>query len=260
MASNSVPPVVITRPLAQAEPLAQRVRQLGHDAIVFPLLEIHPLPDPAALRAALAHLRDYAMAAFVSPNAIDAALALIPAWPLEVAIAVIGEGSRAALGAHGITSANARIVSPRDTKRTDSQTLLEALDVTALRSRRVLVIRGESGRELLADALRAQGVHVDQVAAYRRAAPVLDAGRTNELRSLLDAGATWLITSSEAVRNLIDMTSRAAGDEGVAKLQRHALVVPHARIAESAHALGFQHVVLTGSGDEQLVAALQSRA
>jgi uroporphyrinogen-III synthase len=47
-------PVVITRPAAQAAPLAQRIAALGHEAVIFPLLDIEPLPDQSALRQALA--------------------------------------------------------------------------------------------------------------------------------------------------------------------------------------------------------------
>jgi uroporphyrinogen-III synthase len=94
--------VVITRPRAQAQPLAARVEALGRKAELLPLLEIAPLPDPAPLLAALARLHQYALVAFVSPNAIDAAFAHIPQWPAGVTLAVLGEGSRAALAAHGI--------------------------------------------------------------------------------------------------------------------------------------------------------------
>src|SRR3712207_5604492 len=96
-------PVVITRPRGQAEALAQRVAALGRQAVLFPLLDILPLEDDAPLKAALAQLPDYAMAAFVSPNAIDAVFAAAPKWPRGLAFAVVGEGSRAALARHGIT-------------------------------------------------------------------------------------------------------------------------------------------------------------
>src|SRR5450631_4432470 len=152
--SNSV---VITRPLAQSDSLAQRVAAMGRDAIVFPLLEIHPLADPAQLQLVLDDLTSYAMVAFVSPNAIDAVFKLVPSWPKQVALAVMGEGSRKALAEYGVNAGNATIFSPIDPHRTDSQTLLEALDLAALRGKRVLIIRGETGRELLADELRAAG-------------------------------------------------------------------------------------------------------
>lgn len=252
-------PVVITRPLAQAKPLARQVSAIGREAVVFPLLEILPLQDTTTLRATLAQLDNFAMVAFVSPNAIDAAFAHIPQWPLHIPLAVVGEGSRAALAQHGLTPANATIISPVDRQRTDSQTLLEVLDIESLRGKKVLIIRGETGRELLADALREKGVEVEQLAAYRREAPELDEERRQALVRLLDAGADWVITSSEALRYLLQMVREAAGDAGVVKMQQQYLIVPHVRIAETARALGFTDVTQTGSGDEQLIAALQFR-
>ncbi|HJV85562.1 MAG TPA: uroporphyrinogen-III synthase [Noviherbaspirillum sp.] len=253
-------PVVVTRPLAQARPLAERIAATGRDVVVFPLLEIQPLPDQTHLQAALASLENYAMVAFVSPNAIDAAFRLRAEWPRSVAIAVMGAGSKAALAQHGLTSANAKIISPVDPQRTDSQTLLEVLEIDALRDKRVLIVRGETGRELLADALRDRGVLVEQVAAYRRCAPVLDETGRAKLARLLEAESEWIITSSEALRTLIGMVRDLAGEQAVVKLQRQRFVVPHVRIAENAKALGFTNLVQTGSGDEQVLAALQFRA
>jgi uroporphyrinogen-III synthase len=260
MAEHNTRPVIITRPRAQAMPLAQQVTAIGREAIVFPLLEIHPLMDQSKLRAALGDVEHYAMVAFVSPNAIDAAFAILRDWPAQVAIAVVGEGSRAALARHGLTSANASIFSPADRMRTDSQTLLEALDIETLVGKRVLIVRGETGRELLADALLARGVEVEKVAAYRRAAPVLDEAERSQLRNLLERGGDWLITSSEALRILWHLVEEVIPGDGVAKMQQQNIIVPHVRIAETAHSLGFTHIVQTGSGDEQLLAALQFRA
>lgn len=251
-------PVVLTRPLAQTEPLATQVRALGLDVVVFPLLEIAPLEDTTALCAALADLQNYALITFVSPNAIAAAFAARPHWPDGLHLAVMGEGSRRELARHGMDARNARISSPIDPLRTDSATLLETLDRTQLRGRRVLILRGESGRELLANALRSAGAIVTQVAAYRRNAPVLDVTRQATLAALLSAPARWIITSSEALRHLLAMVQMTGIEDGVAKLQRQLLIVPHQRIQESARLLGFQHIVLTGSGDVALLAALQS--
>ncbi len=255
-------PVIITRPLAQALPLAARVSALGRQAEVFPLLDILPLPDQTALQQVLAGLAQFAMVAFVSPNAIDASFAAMPAsalpWPRDVAIAVMGEGSRAALAAHGVHAGNARIVSPLDPERTDSSTLLAALDLASLRQGEVLILRGESGRELLADALRAAGVAVRQVAAYRRSAPVWDAARRQQLQHLLARDSDWLLTSSEALRILFDALQQMKQPALVARMQQQHVIVPHARIAETAQLFGLRQISLTGSGDEALLAALQS--
>jgi uroporphyrinogen-III synthase len=251
------PAVIITRPRQQAEPLASAVAALGRTPVLLPLLDISPLPDQAALKTVLDGLAGYALVAFVSPNAVDAALAHVPRWPHGPAIAVVGEGSRAALARHGITDADVTIHCPRDPARSDSEHLLHALDLDRLRGQRVLVVRGESGRELLPDALRAAGAAVETVAAYRRAVPVLTPALAAVLRTLLDDRHDWIVTSSEALRGLVGLVAALDSAETVAKLQRQHLILPHARIAETAQALGFTHLTLTGSGDERLLAALQ---
>jgi uroporphyrinogen-III synthase len=251
--------VVITRPRAQAIELARAVAAIGRTAKVLPLLEISPLPDQSVLGATLARLADYALVAFVSPNAIDAAFAHIDAWPAGTRLAVLGEGSRAALARHGIHDANTTILSPPDPAHSDSEHLLQALDLAALAGRRVLIVRGESGRELMADALRAAGAVVDTVAAYRRAVPPLSPALAADLDDLLARPNDWIITSSEALRGLVGLVQRLDSGAAVSKMQQQHLIVPHARIADTAASLGFGRVTLTGSGDERLLAALQSQ-
>jgi uroporphyrinogen-III synthase len=250
-------PVILTRPLAQAEPLASRIRALGREVEVLPLLEITPLPDQAPLSAALAGLASYQLAAFVSPNAIDAAFAHITAWPEALQAAVVGEGSRQALIAKGVPAS--QIASPADPARSDTEHLLQALDLRALRGARVLIVRGESGRELMADAFRAAGAEVTILPAYRRAIPLLTPALAARLSALADEGADWIITSSEALRGLAGLLNQLNKLTIVATMQHHHLIVPHSRIAETARELGFQNVTLTGSGDERVLAALQSR-
>ncbi len=252
--------VVITRPWAQAQVLAQRVTALGRQAVIFPLLDILPLADQGPLQKALSDLSAYALIAFVSPNAVDAAFAACPDWPLDIPLAVVGEGSRLALARHGVTDENSSIISPTDLERTDSETLLAELDLEALRGKQVLIVRGETGRPLLRDALVAAGVQVTMLAAYRRVAPVFDDVRRSELKRLLWCQNDWIVTSSEALRFFTQMVAQLDEAEGVAKMQQQRIIVSHIRIAETAQALGFSDITLTRSGDDGLLAALQSRS
>jgi hypothetical protein len=80
-----------------------------------------------------------------------------------------------------------RIHCPLDPARSDSEHLLQALDLARLAGRRVLVVRGEGGRELMPDALRRAGATVETVAAYRRAVPALTPELAARLAGLLAA-------------------------------------------------------------------------
>lgn len=259
-ASAARPAVVITRPLRQAEALAQTVAALGRTPVLLPLLEIAPIDDPAPLRTALAELAEFALVAFVSPNAIDAAFAQLPgSWPCAVPIAIVGEGSRAALARHGVDGSGFTIFSPGDGAHSDSEHLLMRLDLAGLGGRRVLIVRGDGGRELLADALRAAGVRVEAVAAYRRSVPRLTGEVRARLRVLLARPNDWIITSSEALRGLAGLVEELDPIGGMAALRGQRLIVPHARIAATARELGLDRVTETGAGDARLLAALQSQ-
>jgi uroporphyrinogen-III synthase len=117
---------------------------------------------------------------------------------------------------------------------------------------RVVIFRGDGGRELLGDTLTARGARVDYVECYRRARPQADA------RPLLDA---WdgnalhavTITSSEGMRNLYAMV----GESGRAQLRGTPVFAPHPRIATVARELGCSHVIDTAPGDDGLMEALQ---
>ena len=258
--------VVITRPAAQAGPLAAKVAALGLPVQLLPLLEIHALDgeqERAQLQAVLARLQQFDLVVFVSPNAIDCVFAHLPAWPAGVPLAVVGEGSKMALAAHGVTDANASITSPLDTARSDSEHLLLALDLPALRGKRALIVRGDGGRDFLAEGLRAAGASVEFVTAYRRCVPALTPALRATLENVVQHNNDWIITSSEALRGLLALLA-ALDDSGsengvVVKMQQQHLIVPHARIAQTATALGFARVTLTGSGDAGVLAALQSR-
>jgi uroporphyrinogen-III synthase len=157
-----------------------------------------------------------------------------------------------------VDASNARIAAPADSAKTDSEALFAALDRSALQGRRVLIVRGQAGRDFLSEALRGIGAEVEHISAYRREMPVLDHAAAAQLRQLLDSDSVWIITSSEALRNLLQMLAQTAVVGDVVKMQQKRIIVPHPRIAETARLAGFSRVTLTGSGDERLLAALQS--
>jgi uroporphyrinogen-III synthase len=241
--------VLVTRPQAQAVSLAARIVARGGTARIFPLLVIAPIDDSAPRDATIAALASYRFAAFVSPNAVAASVPLILArgpWPTATRPVAVGSGTARALAARGVAGA----IVPDE--RFDSEALLAMpeLAATAVAGHRVVIFRGDGGRELLADTLRARGAQVDCVSCYRRLPPadftVLDGWlAAGELDALS-------VTSSEALAHLVAGVSPALR----ARLLALPLFTSHPRIAEAAAAAGFASRVLTDAGDEALVASL----
>jgi uroporphyrinogen III methyltransferase/synthase len=259
--------VVITRPAGQSTELIARLAAAGVTTLDFPLIDIAPVEDDAPLRAALASLERYALVVFVSPNAVDHAFARSDAiWPHALPIGVVGPGSVQALARHGVAAPAYNVISPpsgadEDTARFDSEGLFAAIDTalgaTSLEGKRVLIVRGDGGREWLAERLREAGAEVDTVAAYRRLVPEPSIGAWARVHELL-AGVphVWLLTSSEGVRNLHELAQDHLTADEIAQLKRAVLVTPHPRVAQTARALGFDSMTVSGAGDERIARAL----
>jgi uroporphyrinogen-III synthase len=239
--------IVVTRPARQAGRLAQLLQAQGGNALVFPAIEIMPAGDPRPLAAVIARLDEFDLAVFVSPNAVEHAFAAVRAmrdFPSGLAVAAIGGGTVAALKRAGRTS----IIAPA---RFDSESLLDLPELRDIAGRKVIVFRGEGGRELLADTLRARGATVQYAECYRRTRPEIDPA------PLLAAWAQGrvhavTVTSSEGLHNFRAMI----GASGERWLARTPLFAPHPRIAQAGRDAGIASVVLTPQGDEGLVQAL----
>lgn len=241
--------ILVTRPAAQAATLVELIAAHGGEPLLFPLLEISPADDAAPLQRALEHLADYALAIFISPNAVDFSVPWLLArrpWPSRLQVAAVGPGTAQQLAGHGFGA----VIVPA--QRFDSEALLEmpALQAEPVAGKKVLILRGNGGRELLADTLRARGTEVDCVSCYRRSAPADAAPLLSLLRNNgLDAAT---ISSSEGLRNLFAMLDT----EACARLRQLPLFVPHRRIADTAVELGARVLVLTGPADAGIIAGL----
>lgn len=241
--------ILVTRPAAQAGQLATMITENGGEALLFPLIEIGATDDPAPLQQAIAQLPEYSLAIFISPNAalfsVPQILAAMP-WPSELHAAAIGPGTATQLAALGITP----VIVPD--QRFDSAGLLERAELRAesIAGKRVLILRGNGGREELADTLRERGAQVDAITVYRRTPP--NDGPAHWLRLRETRIDALTISSSEALRNLAECIS-PRGDDKVFRLP---VFVPHPRIAEVASELGWKNIVLTQSTDAGIIEAL----
>ena len=236
--------IVVTRPREQATSLAQHIEQFGGRAILFPLLEISPVADPQPLRTLVARLPEFNLAIFISPNAVRYGMEVILAsgtFPSSIQIATVGLGSAKALRDLGVRE----IIAPQH--KFDSEGLLALPELQQVAGWRVVIFRGDGGRKFLGDTLKARGAIVEYAACYQRAKP------QQSIAALLTAKPDAItVTSSEALAYLWDMMDSGAKET----LATIPIFVPHERIAQAAHKLGWHNVVLAASGDDGLVSGL----
>jgi uroporphyrinogen-III synthase len=236
--------IAVTRPRDQAAPLARRIEQAGGIPLLFPLLDIAAVLDSQTLHEQTSRLAQFDLAIFISPNAVQYGMAAIRAaggLPSDLKIATVGQSSAKALRELGVTS----VIAPAE--RFDSEGLLALPELQDVAGWRVLILRGDGGRELLGDTLRARGATVEYAACYRRSKPQQD------IAALLDAAPDVItVTSSEALDHLWQMLGDARRDS----VYGIPLFVPHQRIAELAQRQGWRQVLLTGAGNDGLLSAL----
>lgn len=240
--------IVVTRPALQATSLAEMIQSAGGRPILFPVLEILDTADLAPLIDAVDRLDRFDLAIFISPNAVLRAMNQVAArrsWPAGLRAAAVGKGSVKELKRFGITE----VLVP--TRSFDSEGLLALPELQQIDGWRVVIFRGDGGRELLGDTLARRGAEVEYVESYRRARPRADAAPLLRAWARNEVDAVT-VTSSEGLRNLFEML----GKLGQSWFLRTPLLAPHPRIAAVARELGCRHVVETAPGDEGLMDAL----
>lgn len=241
--------VLVTRPVHQSQRLAELIRSLGGEPLLFPAMDIVALPD-VATAPVLKRLARFDLAIFTSPNAAQLAMQRIAqagGLPAGMRVAVLGPGTAAELKKFGVRE----MITPQ--ADFDSEALLDALSELKFAGKSVVIFRGQGGRELLGDSLRQRGADVEYVECYRRARPRHDLA---ELMPLWQQGRlrACLATSSEIVINLFDM----AGEACRPWLCQTPMFVSHPRVAATAFAFGVHTIIVAGMGDEALATGLET--
>lgn len=238
---------LVVRPAAQANQLVQMLRQLGHAPLCCPLLETRPGCD-------LPHLGDMLQEAdlviAVSMHAVHFAhhflLQTGQTWP-HIDYFAVGQASADAFAEAGIQA-----LCPADPR---SEGLLALPALQGVSGRRVLILRGNDGRDLIARTLASRGALVHYCATYERHYPDLDGDALT--RHWQAAGLdSLLITSGELLQRLLALVPGPQHPW----LYDRLLVVPSPRVAEMAEGAGFTRIVIAqGASNQALVAALELR-
>ena len=238
---------LVVRPAAQANQLVQMLRQLGHAPLCCPLLETRPGCDLPHLGEML---READLVIAVSMHAVHFAhyflLQTGQTWP-HIDYFAVGQASADAFAEVGIQA-----LCPADPR---SEGLLALPALQGVSGRRVLILRGNDGRDLIARTLASRGALVHYCATYERHYPDLDGDAL--IRHWQAAGLdSLLITSGELLQRLLALVPGPQHPW----LYDRLLVVPSPRVAEMAEGAGFTRIVIAqGASNQALVAALELR-
>ena len=241
--------ILVTRPRAQADDFAGKLRLAGFEPIFLPVIEIQPIEDNLALSEALNKLDGYEWVVFTSANAVEvvfdvmgrnkAATLSSDAYAGEQAlnknsrllrgvyteqrrsarsdttpkVAAIGPKTAAALQAHGVTP-----------DFVPDEYIADAIlrGLGDIQGKWILLPRAEIARKALPEAIARAGGIVHEIAVYK----TLPARPDPSGLAALQAGVDWItFTSPSTVRNFIEIVRsqgmdpfHLAGDPRVACL------------------------------------------
>ncbi len=194
--------VMITRPEHQLGDLQRQISEAGGIPYIYPLLSIQPAADLQSLASIFNHLEHFQLAIFVSPNAVTFGLELIHAHgglPLDMRTATIGQSSARLF--RQLSGFDVDYCPARDF---NSEGLLAHPELQDVRGQRILIFRGQSGREKLAESLRERGAEVHYMPVYQRQPAKCDAPQLRDaiLQKKIDIIS---LTSSEAIDHLFSL-------------------------------------------------------
>ena len=238
---------LILRPQPAADELAALLRRQGHTPVVCPLLSYRPGNELAAL---IDRLSQADMVIAISVAAVQYAseqlAKQLARWPQHCIYLTVGATTAAQWQQQGL-----KVISPTDAR---SEGLLALPELQSATGKNVLILRGNGGRELLADVLSKLGAQVSYVECYRR--HYLHTDGTPLLQEWQAAGVdSVIISSSKLFRQLIRLLPETANDW----LASQHWFVPSQRTADEIHQAGFNRVtIMSGVQHEAVVAALQN--
>ena len=237
--------IAITRPIDQAKKLSALIEQAGATPILFPLIEITPLQDYSQFKSVISEIESYDWAIFISSNAVQNGMPHLVkiGIPNQLKFAAIGPVTASELQSFGVKD----VLTP--VNKFDSESLLALPEMQAANGKKIMIVRGVGGRDVLAETLRARGAQVTFAECYQRENPQSNCDLLAQLYAEKKLHGI-VVTSSEAMRHLLDLAKNADW------LKNVTLFVNHARIAELPTQLGFKVSVSDVLGDEAMLKKL----
>jgi uroporphyrinogen-III synthase len=235
--------VLVTRPQPQATTLAAGIAAFGGEPIVFPSIAIE------VIEGASAEAHD--LVVFTSVHAVEHGARFIQETD-TLRVAAIGSATANALAAAGLP---ANIVPLGEAT---SEVLLEHPELRSLALNRVLIVRGEGGRETLREAFLARGSIVNTLEVYRRVTAQASPGAVATLESRWAEGEVDVVTATSIETYL--KLEQLLTERGRALLRETRLLAPTQRIIDAAIANGWHgEALISGGADDRSILGTLAR-
>ncbi|MEI6868629.1 MAG: uroporphyrinogen-III synthase [Methylophilaceae bacterium] len=195
--------VVITRPSHQTSEIKSLVNEHQGHPIEFPLLEIQSKSQNETFQHTVLKLEDYDWAIFISSNAVQFGMPAVKhafhTLPESIKFAAIGPSTQKALKLFDVQD----VLIPEE--NFDSEGLLATSEMNDIQNKKIVIFRGEGGRETLAETLRARGAEVTYAECYVRTFPQTNLDLLKAFSEKIHISAI-LITSSEACKEFVRLS------------------------------------------------------
>ncbi|MCY4264883.1 MAG: uroporphyrinogen-III synthase [Gammaproteobacteria bacterium] len=236
--------VLITRPLPQQTGLSEKITAAGGVPVAFPLLNIQPFfgsQAGAKARDQIQALDQYDFLIFVSHNAANLAGQLINKYwsqlPFDLQLIAIGRTTANTLN----LVLNIQAICP--SMGADSESVLALSALQDVVGKRIGIVRGQGGRELLATILTERGAVVDYIEVYSRQRVAHDQAEITKLEHCCDM---ITVHNGESLKILTEICAK-----NMSQISLLPLVVPSQRILIQARQQGFSVVNDAGGADDQ---------
>ncbi|WP_037330303.1 uroporphyrinogen-III synthase [Salinivibrio socompensis] len=231
--------VVVVRPEPDCHQLVKQLHAHGLAATPCPLVSFLPGRDLTTLPRTLTALPSGSVLVAVSPRAVafaDHALQNAQqAWPTDCQYVAVGQRT----AREWQTVCGQAVHSPA---REDSEGMLALPPLTNVTGTQIVILRGESGRDMMAKTLRDQGAQVHYCETYRRQWAV-EPLVSQVVSWTKDTTDTVVITSGQQLA-YFDQLITLSGQHW---LRQCRILVPSKRIQDQATALDFDTITTVDS-------------
>lgn len=229
--------VIVTRPAAQAHSLCARIEAAGGEAIAFPVMTIERIAvtSPAGPFDAII---------FTSANAVQHGQPHMPYGTTRVA--AIGNATAKALQSADVVVD--LIAPPPHT----SESLLAMPEFSDVAGKRILIVRGAGGRDVLRTTLSERGAIVELLDVYRRVALKPADAELAALEERWHSGGVDVVTLTSV--DILECLLAALTARGRDLLLHTPFVAVSERIAAAARVQGLAgHCMLARAADDDSI-------